>query len=190
MGSKSKGKKRRDVDFSSGIRILSDMMDQKQLEYTKNFTSTLGSMKLRVQVLEELLKEKFGETEESLQERTFLKIESEQGFQQVDTEVVKGSVLRVKVKEEEVGKESPTNPMQDAYMCVGHNQINAAVDTLVIGAKPGETRDVTLPDPKNVEVQRKITITVLKIFKGEESVNETQENQAEEAVSNSEQAVS
>lgn len=172
MGSKSKKGGKRQVDFSSGIKILSEMMDEKFLQNSQHFTKGLSTMKVRLEALEDLLMEKFGETEASLQERIFTRIEKMQGFQAVETPVQKGSVIRIKVKEEVIGSESPTNPMTDAFMAVGHNQINAALDTLLVGAIVGETRDVTLPDPNNVAIQRKLTATIIRIFKGDEVANE------------------
>lgn len=173
MGSKSKGTKRRSVDFSSGMKMLSEMMDTKFMQNSKHFTQGLSTMKVRLEALEDILMEKFGETEASMSERVLLRIEKMQGFQQVDTPVQKGSVIRIKVKEEAVGSESPTSALQDAFMAVGHNQINAALDELLVGAVTGETREVTLPDPENASLQRKITATVVRIFKGDEAANET-----------------
>lgn len=166
MGSKSK-QKHRTVDFGGAIRQLSDIMDQKFIQNTQHFTQSISSLRVRLEVLEDLLMEKLGETEASLTERVLLRIEKMQGFQLVDTPVQKGSVIRVKVKEEVVGQEQPNNPLQDAFMCVGHNQINAAIDTLVVGAVPGQTLEVVLPDPDNAELKRKITVTVIRVFKGE-----------------------
>lgn len=176
MGSKSKGK-RQQMNFSDAVRYLSDLQDQKQLQYTKDFTQTLSTMKLRLEALEDILLEKLNETEDSLKERVFTRIEKNQGFVPVDTDIQMGSILRIQVKEEVVGQESPTNPMQDAFMVVGRNQVNPAVDTLVIGAKLGETRDVVLDDPTNAEIKRKLTVTILKVFRGEESINETKTNE-------------
>lgn len=170
---KSKKQKPRQVDFSSGMRILSQSMDEKFLQNTQHFTKGLASMRVRLETLEDLLIEKLGETEASIQERVLLRIEKMQGFEPVDTPVKLGSVVRIKVKEEAVGSESPTNPMSDQFMAVGHNQINAALDELLIGATIGETRNVTLPDPNNVAVQRKITATVIRIFRGDEVSNES-----------------
>lgn len=178
MGSKSKKGQRRQVDFASGMRILSDSMDEKFLQNSQHFTKGLATMKVRLEALEDLLMEKLGETEASLQERTLTRVEKMQGFQQVNTPVQKGSVIRIKVKEEEVGKESPTTPMQDAFMAVGHNQIHAALDELLLGANAGETKEVIVPDSKNVAVQVKITATVIRVFKGDEVANESKSETA------------
>jgi len=175
MGNKSKAGKRRTVDFASGMQILSQMMDEKFMQNSKHFTQGLSTMKIRLEVLEDLLMEKLGETEASIAERALLRIEKMQGFEVVNTPVKKGSVIRIRLKEEVVGNESPTAPMQDAFMAVGHNQINAALDELVIGATVGETRDITLPDPDNAAVQRKLTVILMRIFKGDETLNENQE---------------
>ena len=180
MGSKSKIGKRRQVDFSSGVKMLSEMADAKQLEYTKQFTQNLASMRVRLEAYEDILIEKLGETETSLQERVMLRVEKNLGYEPVTTPVQKGSVVRIKIKEEVLGKESPETPMNHQYVCVGHNQIHECVDTLVLGAQIGETRDVTLPDPKDETIQRKITVFVSKIFKGEESQNETQAEPVQE----------
>lgn len=179
MGTKSKGKARQ-VDFSGGMKMLSEMMDRKFIENTRHFTQSVSSLRVRLEAIEDLVMEKFGETEASLTERTLLRIEKMQGFEEVTTPVQKGSVIRIKLKEEVVGKESESTPLQDAFMAVGHNQINAAIDTLAIGAVAGQTLDVTLPDPDDSNIQRKITFTVMKVFKGDET-NETQVVQEEQA---------
>ena len=177
MGTKSKVKRPRQVDFASGMRMLSDMSDQKVLEYTKQFTSNLASFKVRMEALEDLLIEKLGETQDSFQERVMLRVEKNFGYEPVDTEVKKGSIVRLKIKEEELGKESNDTPMDNQYICVGHNQLDKTghIDTLVVGAKAGETRDITLPDPNNETVQRKLTVIISKVFKGEEAKYETSE---------------
>lgn len=174
MGSKSKKGTKRQMNFSDSLKYLSDLQDQKHLEYTKHFTQTLASLKVRIEAVEEVLIEKLGETDETLKNRLLTRVERAQGFQEVTTPVQKGSIIRVKVKEEVIGSESDSTPMQDAFMCVGHNQINANLDALLLGALTGETRDITLPDPSSVAIQRKLTATVVKIFKGEESLNEAQ----------------
>lgn len=176
MGSKSKIGKRRQVDFSSGIKMLSELSDQKQLQYTKEFTTNLASIKVRMEALEDILIDKLGITEALIEDHIMLRVEKNFGYKEVDTEVKKGSIVRLKIKEEIVGKESPDTPMDNQYICVGHNQIHAAIDTLVIGAKAGDTRDVTLPDPKDAAVQRKLTVSVTKVFKGEEAKYETPES--------------
>lgn len=170
---KSKGKPRQ-MNFSDSLKYLSDMMDQKQVEYSKHFAQALSSMRVRLEALEDVIMEKNGETEASLNERVLLRVAKMQGFQEVDTPVQKGSVVRLKIKEEVIGSESPTTPMQDAFMAVGHNQINAAIDEKIIGATVGQTLDITLPDPQNAAVQRKITFIVMKVFKGDEVKDETQ----------------
>lgn len=171
MGSKSKGKKR-SIDFSSGLKMLSESMDQKFLTNTQHFTQALSSLRVRVEVLEDLLMEKFGETEDSLSERVLLRIEKMQGFVPVETPVEDGSIIRIKVKEELVGSESPDTPQENAFMIVGAKQINPSLDELLIGAVVGEIRNVTLPDPKDSTKSRKITATVCRVFKGNK-VNET-----------------
>lgn len=176
MGTKSKGK-RRSVDFSGGMKMLSEMSDQKVLEYTKNFTGALSALKVRLDVVEDLLKEKFGETEQSLNERAMLVVEKNQGFVESDNDVLQGSVLRLKAKEEIVGQETPTTRWEDAYIVVGRGQVHPSVDALVIGAKLGETRDVIVDDPKDSTKKYRLTIQVMKIFKGEEATSEAQAEQ-------------
>ena len=189
MGSKSKNKRPRQVDFASGMRMLSDMSDQKVLQYTKEFTSNLASIKVRIEALEDLIIEKLGETQDSFQERVMLRVEKNFGYEPVDTEIKKGSIVRLKIKEEEVGKESDSNPMDNQYICVGHNQLDKTghIDDLVVGARAGETRNVTLPDPKDANIQRKITVLISKVFKGEEAKYETK---TEEVTTEPKQAVS
>jgi len=179
MGSKSK-KKKQQMNFSDAVKYLSDLQDQKHLEYTKHFTQTLSTMKVRLEALEDVVLEKLGETEDSIKERMMLRVEKMQGFNESTNDVLTGSVIRIKVKEEIVGQESPTNPMQDAYMVVGSNQINPAIDIAVLGAKLGETKELILDDPTNAEIKRKVTVTVLKIFKGEETKNETKTEAVQE----------
>jgi len=167
MGTQSKTEKRQ-VNFKDAMKLLSDSMDEKFLQTSQHFTQLLSSFKLRLEVLEDLLMEKLGETEDSLKERLLLRVEKLQGFEEVDTEVKVGSIIRIKVKEEIVGQESPATPMQDSFMCVGHNQINSNIDVLVKGAKAGETREVTIPNPNQPEELRKLTVLVVRVFKGNE----------------------
>ena len=181
MGTQSK-RKPRQLNFSDAIKTLSEMMDQKFIQNTQHFTQSLASMRVRLEALEDVIMEKLGETEESLKERVLERVARMQGFQEVSTPVQKGSVVRLKIKEEEVGKETPTTPWQDAFMVVGHNQINTAIDTDIVGTKLGETKTLTLPDPENANVQRRITYFVAKVFQGDESSNETQETTQTEAV--------
>jgi hypothetical protein len=180
MGSKSKGK-HRPVDFSSGIKMLSDMQDRKQLEYTNNFTTTLSALKTRMEALEQILIDKLGLTEEAINDQVLLKVERNYGFQEVENDVKKGSNILIKVKEEIVGKESDTTPMDNQYIQVGANQLTKGgeIDNLVIGAKKGETRTVVVPNPNNTD-QRKLTVTVVKVFKGNEAQYETPEVVPEE----------
>lgn len=175
MGTKSKGGRGRQVDFTGAVKMLSEMADTKQLDYTKQFTTTLSAIKLRMETLEDLLIEKLNETQDSFNERVMLRVEKNYGYVTVDTPVKKGSMVRIKVKEEVLGKESPDAEMETQYICVGHNQLHSSIDTLIVGAVVGETRDIILPDPKNATVQRKLTVLVSKVFKGEESKYETAE---------------
>lgn len=184
MGTKSKSK-RRTVDFSSGMKIISEMADQKVVEYTKHFTQALSAMKVRLDVTEDLLKEKLGETEESLNQRAMLLVERTQGFVEVDNDVLSGSIIRIKAKEEEVGKESTTTRLEDAYIVVGRGQVHPAVDTLVLGAKVGETRYIIVPDNQDPSKQVRITIQVMKVFKGEESNSEAQTEEPSQAAAQS-----
>jgi hypothetical protein len=180
MGGKSRTGKRREVNFSDAVKLLSEQVDQKLMIGMQQSTQIMSSLKLRLEVLETLLTEKLGETEESLKERLILQVEKNQGFVETENPVRKGSIIRLKVKEEVVGKEVPNLPMQDSFMFVGHGQISPHVDELVIGMNVGETRDVVLPDPKDANVQRRITAMVVKVYRGEE-VNETPAPQAEPA---------
>ena len=167
MGGKSRLGARRQMNFSDAIKALSESMDSKFLDHTKYFTQALSSFKLRLEVLEDLLMEKLSETEESLKNRLLSRVEKQQGFQEVTTEVVKGSIIRIQVKEEVVGQESPETPLTDSFMCVGHNQINSNIDLLVLGAKAGETRTVDVPNPNKPEELRKITVVVCKVFQSQ-----------------------
>ena len=180
MGTKSKGK-RRSVDFSGGMKMLSESMDQKLLQNTHHFTQALSALKVRLDVAEDLLKDKLGETDESLNQRAMLVVEKSQGFVEIDSDVLLGSVIRIKVKEEVVGSESPTTHMEDAYIVVGKGQVHSSVDTLVIGAKLGETRDVIVDDPKDSTKKYRITVQVMKVFKGQETNSEAQEEQINQA---------
>ena len=179
MGSDSK-KHKRQINFTSALKILGEQMDQKFLLNTQHFTQALSSLRVRLEALEDIIMLKLGVTEAELNEQSLLRIERMQNFQPITEEgamVKRGSVVRVKVKEELVGSESPTAPMQDAFMHVGTGQVNPALDDLIVGSLVGETRDVTLPDPKDSNIQRKLTITVVKLFKGDE-INEQVANTA------------
>jgi len=167
MGGKSKKGTRRQVNFADAVKNLSEAMDEKFLQNTKHFTQALASFKLRLEVLEDLLMEKLDETEESFKNRLLTRVEKAQGFQEVTTEVVRGSVIRIKVKEEVVGQESPETPLTDSFMCVGHNQINSNIDVLVLGAKAGEIRTVDVPNPNKPEEMRKLTVVVVKVFQSQ-----------------------
>src|ERR1700675_3811103 len=109
--SKTKNKQPRQMDFSSAVqylmKITDERSDQKFLENSKQFTAPLASLRTRVEVLEDLMFEKLGETKASLSERVLTRIEKQQGFVQVDEPAKLGSIVRVKVKEEISGTESP-----------------------------------------------------------------------------------
>ena len=167
MGGKSKLGTRRQVNFTDGIKLLSESMDQKFLDHTGKFTQLMSSFKLRLEVLEDLLIDKLGITEDVLKDRLLVRVEKNQGFQEVSTPVERNSIVRIKVKEEVVGQESSDNPLVDSFMVVGHNQINSNIDVLLIGALAGETREVTVPNPKNPEELRKLTVVVCKVFQGQ-----------------------
>lgn len=167
MGTNSKQQKRQ-INFKDAIQVLSEQMDQKLMITMQQSTQIMSSLKLRLEVLEDLLQEKFGETEESLKERLLLRVEKNQGFSETDNPVRKGSIVRIKLKEEVVGKEYPALPMQDSFMCVGHNQISPHIDELIIGQNVGETRDIVLPDPNDANIQRRLTVLVVKVYRGEE----------------------
>jgi len=177
LGTSSKQKKR-SVDFSSAIRMLSDMQDQKVINYTEKFTTTLSSLKIRLEALEDLVMSKLGISEDEMNESALVRVERQQEFKEVDTPVVAGSIVRVKVKEELEGNESDANKGQDSFMAVGHNQINAAIDVMILGASKGETRKCVLPDPSKPEVSRVITATVVKVFQGQEVANDSNQSQS------------
>jgi len=82
MGTQSKSKKRQ-MNFSDALKALSENLDTKFLENTGQFTQLMSSFKLRLEVLEDLLMEKFQETEDSFKERLLLRVEKNQGFQEV-----------------------------------------------------------------------------------------------------------
>lgn len=173
---KTKSNKPRQMDFASAVQYLTGITDQRSdqkfLENSKQFTAPLASLRTRVEVLEDLLMEKFGETEISLAERVLGRVEKQQGFQQVDEPAKLGSIVRIKVKEELVDKESPNNPMEDAFMVVGQNQIHSSVDELLLGASAGDTKSTSVPNPKDATQLIKVTVFLAKVFKGRETPNE------------------
>lgn len=183
----------RQMNFANAIqhilRITDERSDQKFLENSKQFTMPLASLKARIAALEELAMDKLGETPESLDERVLVSVERAQGFVQVDEPVKLGSIVRIKIKEERHGTESPANPMQDAFTVVGQMQIHKDVDQLLIGMKVGETRDILITNPKNDKEQIRITVFLSRVFKGKdlpanEATQETSAQASSEATQN------
>ena len=165
MGTQSK-RKHRPVDFSGGLKMLSDSIDQKLMANMHHITTALSQAQVRIETLEDLLMEKLGETEASLKERVLLRVEKKQGFEEVTTPVVKGSVVRIKAKESDAKDTLAAVPYEDAFMVVGHNQIHADVDAAAIGMKAGESKDLILTQGDKTSY---VTFMVAKVFRGEES---------------------
>lgn len=176
MGSKSKGRSQV-MNFSDAVRNLKitidERVDTKILEVSKQFTNPIASIRTRTEVLEDIIKEKFGETDESLGERVVDRIEKNQGFIEVKAPAKLTSIVRVRIKEEDVGKESPATLMQDAFMVVGEKQIHEEVDKLLLGMNAGETKDVVVADLQDATKSVRITVFLARVFKGrEEASNE------------------
>lgn len=174
MAKTKKQPKARQMNFNDAVKYLmqitDERSDQKFLENSKQMTMPLASLKARVEVIEDLLMEKLGETEASLAERVLIRVEKGQGFVQVDEPAKLGSIVRIKIKEELSGTESPINPMTDAFMVVGKNQIHEAVDKMLIGAKAGDTNSELLPSPKDPNQLLRITVFLARVFKGQEVI--------------------
>lgn len=174
MAKTKKESKPRPMNFADAVKYLSQITDERSdmkfLENSKQFTAPLASLRTRVEVLEDLLMEKFDETEASLAERVLLRIEKGHGFVQVDEPAKLGSIVRVKIKEELSGTESPANPLTDAFMVIGKNQIHKSVDKMLIGANVGETKTELLPNPKDPNQFLRITVFLARVFKGAEVV--------------------
>lgn len=192
--SKKNSNKPRQMDFAHAMRYLSQLVDERSdtkfLENSKQITGPLTSLKMRVEVLEDLLMEKLGETEDSLAERVFIRAEKAQGLQQIDEPVKLGSVVSIKVKEELAGEESPNNVMSAALMVVGRNEIHPSIDTMLIGAKAGDTKSAVLPHPKEPTQSLKVTVFLARVFKGPEIVKneEAKSNETPSAPSSEPQA--
>lgn len=171
------------MNFADAVKYLSQVTDEradrKFLENSKQFTMPLASLRARLEVLEDLVMEKFGETEASLGERVLTRVEKQQGFQLVDEPAKLGSIVRIKIKEEKSGAESPNTPMEDAFAVVGQMQIHKEVDQLLIGMKAGDTRDALVSNPQDPAQQARITIFLARVFKGrEEPKNEEVKTEA------------
>lgn len=172
---KKKNDNQRFLNFNSAVLNLkanSDhAIDQKMLQITQQFTTTLAAMQHKLAVLEDVLKDKglLGETD--LKEAGLVRLEKLQGFILDDGEAQAGSPLKVSLKEEEVGKEDPKAVFTDAFMIVGNKDVHEAIDTLVVGSKSGETREVVLDDPDNNAVKRRITVVVNKVYKKKATAN-------------------
>lgn len=140
-------------------------IDQKMLQVTQQFTTTLSGMQHRIAVLEDVLKAKGGVTEKDIKDATLARLERLQNFILSDGPAEEGSPLKISVKEEEVGKESPAEEYTDSFMIVGKKNVHEAIDTLVRGATAGQKLETVLPDPENKEVLRRITVVVDKVYK-------------------------
>lgn len=165
MGTKSKGK-HRPVDFSGGLKMLSESIDKKLMANMHHISNALSQTQMRIEALEDIILEKMGETEASLKERVLTRIEKKQGFEEVNTPVVKGSVVRIKAKEAETQDALASTPYEDAFMVVGHAQVHADIDANIIGMNIGESKDLTLTSGDKTSY---VTFTVAKVFRGEES---------------------
>lgn len=157
------------TNFNSAVLNLkanSDYaIDQKMLQVTQQFTTTLSGMQHRIAVLEDVLKAKGGVTEKDIKDATLARLERLQNFLTSDGPAEEGSPLKISVKEEEVGKENPNEEYTDSFMIVGKNNVHKAIDELVLGAVAGQQLETILPDPENQNIQRRLTVIVDKVYK-------------------------
>jgi hypothetical protein len=181
---KKQNDQQRFMNFNSAVLNLKanndHAIDQKMLQITQQFTSTLSGMQHKLAILEEVLKAKGGVTEQDLKDASLARLEKLQNFIQSDEAAEEGSPIKVSLKEEEVGKEKADEDFRDSFMIVGRKDVHPAIDDLVKGAKAGEKLEVVLPDPDNKEVQRRLTVIVDKVYKKLAGSNNVQ-NQAEAA---------
>ena len=179
---KKKNDNQRFMNFNNAVLNLKAnndyAIDQKFVQITQQFTTTLSAMQHKLTVLEDVLKNKGLLGESELKEAGLVRLEKLQGFIVEDGPADIGNPLKVSLKEEEVGKEKADEPMTDAFMIVGNKDVHEAIDTLVVGAKAGETREVILDDPDNKDIKRKITVVVNKVYKKKATPNAQTQTQA------------
>lgn len=170
------------TNFNSAVLNLkanSDYaIDQKMLQITQQFTTTLSGIQHRIAVLEDVLKAKGIFTEKDIKDATLARLERLQNFIVSDQPAEEGSPLKVSLKEEAVGSENPEADFVDSFIIVGKNNVHEAIDKLVLGATAGQTFSTVLPDPQNPANQRKITVVVDKVYKNLNAKSSQDQTQA------------
>ena len=124
----------------------------------------LSSMKMRLDALESVLIKKNLLTSEDLKLALWETQETLFGLTVFDGVAANGNGLRIRVKEEEVGKETDAEPNTESYVILGTNEVSKEIDEVLQGAKAGDTKTLTMEDtrtePKEGETRPKYLITI------------------------------
>lgn len=144
---------------------IDPLIDQKLLQVTQQFSSTLSTLQHRIMVLEDIVKIKVNATEQDFKDANLSRLEKLQNFITSDQPAEEGSPLYVQLKEEEVGKEKPDTDFRDSFVIVGNKENHPALEALVKGAVTGQKLETIVQDPDNAAIQRRITVIVNKVYK-------------------------
>ena len=145
MGTGSKGTKR-EVNFRDAIQMLSQMQDQKFLQYAQEFTQTLTILTAKVEVLEALAKDKLGITQDELTELFFDHMDKMNGIpKNPDAVAASGDRVRIKFAQAFTAEEAATGQQEATIIVLGKGQVHANLDNAIIGLKSGDKFEAILP---------------------------------------------
>jgi hypothetical protein len=128
-------------------RIYTAVSAQLQF-YAKEVSQPLAVCTAKLEVLEKLAMEKWGETPESLEERFFDRLDELNGIPR-STEPAKATDrIRIQFTQAHTEAELASQHKQTTMLILGKNQVNEALDNALIGLSAGDSFSVVLPPPE------------------------------------------
>lgn len=140
----------------------------------------LSSMKMRLDALENLFLQGKAVTRDTLKEALWEVQETLFGLTLHDGGAGTGNGIRLRVKEEEIGKETDAEPVTESYAVLGQQEFPKAIEAALLGAKAGETKYAEMDDDKTplkegeVAKKYKITLVIDRVYKTKETVDPMQ----------------
>lgn len=133
---------------------------------TSETKKSLISTKQRLDALEDLIKNKLGLTDQDITEALWTVQERAFGLEISIEPATTNNGIRFLVKEELVGKESDTTPMQETFLVLGqdNNELPKEIIDALTGVSAGDTRKVTLHS-EQLKSDYVVTINVLRVYK-------------------------
>lgn len=128
----------------------------------------LSSMKMRLDALENFVVKKGLATDADLKEALWNVQETLFGLTTHEGTAGVGNGLRLRVKEEEIGKETDALPAQESYVVLGDGQLPKNIEDTILGISAGETRSLEVDAPATdtqPAAKYKITLTADRVYK-------------------------